>query len=183
MKPETKHQPADPARKTAHEPTLAKRVFLVEKSSDDIALTRRAILQAGYAVHLEALQTANALIEELNNQDAQLRLQSETQRQGQPQPGPDLFLIDTSLPELSAFKLVNNIRSNLATIHTPVVMISSGGEEDIFLSYKYGANSVIQKPVASTEYAQLLKDACRYWLNISVMPHFKYINKAVELLV
>lgn len=152
--------------------TLAKRVYLVEKNSDDITLTRRAILQAGYAVHLEALQTADALIQEFSQPNQSLA-----------QPVPDLILIDTNLPDASAYKLVQWIRSNTIMQHAPVVMISSSGkQDDIFNSYKYGASSVIQKPVAFTEYAHVLKDACSYWLNISVMPHNRHIKKANKLL-
>ena len=143
-------------KKSSHvsnqEPTLAKRVYLVEKNSGDITLARRAILQAGHAVHLEALQTADALIQEFSQPNQSLA-----------QPVPDLILIDSNLPDASAYKLVQWIRHNAVTQHIPVVMISSSGkEDDIFNSYKHGASSVIQKPVAFTEYAHVLKDACRY---------------------
>ncbi len=148
--------------------TIARRVFLVQENSDNIALTRRAIMQTGYVVHLEALQTADALIEILGRQDSPF--------------SPDLILIDMNLPEDSAFELVRWLRNNVTTQHAPVVIISSMTlEKDIFKGYKCGASSVIQKPVAFTDYAHMLKDVCRYWLNISLMPRGRFVNQATPL--
>lgn len=147
----------------------ARQVFFVEKNCADIALVRRAMTNVGYIVHLEVLQTAEALIETLLAQE--------------PQVGADLILTDLNLPDDSAFPLSCWLRKNPSTIHTPIVMISNRKQEsEILRSYESGASSVIEKPAAFTDYAQMLKDVCSYWLNVSRMPNYEYVKQVNQLI-
>jgi DNA-binding response OmpR family regulator len=149
--------------------TKTRQVFLVNSKSDDIGLARRAISQACYAVHLEVLPTVTALISMLEGQDVAVSI--------------DLVLVDLDLPNDSAFRLVRWLRKNPNTRHVPMVMIANHEQErDIVLGYEAGANSIILKPAAFTDYACMLKDVCSYWLNLSLAPPFEYMQRYNQLM-
>jgi CheY-like chemotaxis protein len=162
-------QPADNTTGSIANP---KQVFLIERNSDDIALARRAISHVGHAVHLEVLQTADALKETISSDNSCAC--------------PDLILIDLQLysdarQSENVFGLVSWLRQSPRALHTPIVMISAlNSEENIWRSYEAGANSVIAKPVAFTEYAAVLKEVCSYWLNLSVRPHCKDVRPPAQ---
>lgn len=137
--------------------TKTRHVFLVGSKSDEIGLARRAITQACYAASLEFLPTVSELTGMLDGHDVPVNI--------------DLILVDLSLPDDSAFRLVRWLRKNRDTRHVPVVMIANHEQaRNIVLGYESGANSVIQKPVDFTDYACMLKDVCSYWLNLSLTP-------------
>ncbi|MGD8783686.1 MAG: response regulator [Thioalkalispiraceae bacterium] len=154
--------------------TSTKQVYLVEQNSDDIALARRAISTSGYTVYLEVLQTSRALKEAISESETTTR--------------PDLLLIDLHLDTSSRdaesiFNLIRRLRQTPLTEHTPIVVIGSPGREhEILRCYAAGASSVIQKPVVFTEYATLLKEVCHYWLNISIVPDYRYIKPVNPLI-
>lgn len=139
-----------------------KHVLLVDDNPDNIALTRRALARAGFAVHLDVLQHDEAILARI---DADLTQQ---------QPSYDLILIDMSLSKGGGFELIRSIRQQLPAMHTPIVVISSTShEQDVLRSYESGASSLIHKAVDFTEYAQTLREVCAYWLNLNISPIHK----------
>ena len=136
-----------------------KHVLLVDDNPDNIALTRRALARAGFAVHLEVLQHDEAILARI---DADL---------SQSQKSYDLILVDMNLSKGDGFELIRSIRRYLPAIHTPIVVISTTNhEQDVLRSYESGASSLIQKAVDFTEYAQTLREVCSYWLNLNISP-------------
>ena len=136
-----------------------KHVLLVDDNPNNIALTRRALARAGFAVHLEVLQHDEAILARI---DADL---------SQSQKSYDLILVDMNLSKGDGFELIRSIRRYLPAIHTPIVVISTTNhEQDVLRSYESGASSLIQKAVDFTEYAQTLREVCSYWLNLNISP-------------
>ena len=143
-----------------------KHVLLVDDNPENIALTRRALARAGFAVHLEVLQHSDAILTRIA---VDLR---------HSQSSYDLILIDMNLSKLEGFELIRAIRQQLPVMHTPIVVISTSQQEkDVLLSYESGASSLIHKAVDFTEYAQTLREVCSYWLNLNISPANK-INAA-----
>lgn len=60
---------------------------------------------------------------------------------------PDIVVLDIMLPGLNGLDVCRKIKSNEATQHVPVIMISAKGEEfDIVLGLELGADDYVAKP-------------------------------------
>ena len=141
---------------------IIKHVLLVDDSPEDIALTRRALARAGYAVHLEVLQDRDTILHRIDADENASKTR------------PDLILVDLNMNKVDGFELIDTIRHQLPTTHTPIVVISAlNSELEVLRSYEHGASSFIHKAVDFTEYAQTLREVCSYWLNLNISPGIK----------
>lgn len=60
---------------------------------------------------------------------------------------PDLILLDVMLPELSGTEVASRIRTNPATAHVPIMMLTAKGEEvDQIVGLTVGADDYVVKP-------------------------------------
>lgn len=61
----------------------------------------------------------------------------------------DLLIVDVNMPKMSGYELVRELRREISTANTPIVMISTEAEEtDRLEGYRSGANLFLVKPVA-----------------------------------
>lgn len=60
---------------------------------------------------------------------------------------PDLILLDVMLPELSGTEVASRIRTNPATAHVPIIMLTAKGEDvDRIVGLEVGADDYLGKP-------------------------------------
>ena len=60
---------------------------------------------------------------------------------------PDLILLDVMLPELSGTEVASRIRTNPATAHVPIIMLTAKGEDvDQIVGLSVGADDYVPKP-------------------------------------
>jgi len=65
---------------------------------------------------------------------------------------PDLILLDLMLPEASGLDLCRSIKSDPATKHIPVMLITAKGEEiDRVVGFELGADDYVVKPYSTRE--------------------------------
>jgi len=65
---------------------------------------------------------------------------------------PHLIILDVMLPDLSGFEVCKAIRQNVATKHTPVLMLTARGEEiDRVVGFEVGADDYVVKPFSMRE--------------------------------
>jgi two-component system, response regulator len=134
------------------------RVLLIEDNPDDAALTLRALATGclgGRVTHVEdGAQAIDFLTKAEVNQL------------------PRLALLDLKLPKVDGFEVLTRIRSDARTRALPVVIFTSSNEErDVALSYQFGVNSYVVKPVNFNEYMTVVGNIGRYWCALNKVPH------------
>lgn len=78
---------------------------------------------------------------------------------------PQLILLDLQLPKLDGLAVLRTLRNNVATREIPVVGISAEyTQDDVQMGYKVGANVCVAKPASQEEFAALLEQQLKYWL-------------------
>jgi CheY-like chemotaxis protein len=86
-------------------------------------------------------------------------------------PLPNLILLDLKLPGIDGFEVLQQIKSASVLKRLPVVILTSSKEEgDRALSYDYGANSYLVKPVSFDGFMDVVRKIEGYWLSLNVGP-------------
>lgn len=84
---------------------------------------------------------------------------------------PGLILLDINLPLKNGHEVLQKLKSNDATMHIPVVMLTtSSSERDISLSYRHHANCYISKPVEISKFIEAISQIESFWINIVSLP-------------
>lgn len=84
---------------------------------------------------------------------------------------PDFVLLDLGLPDIDGFEVLEAIRSNPATRHLPVVVLSGQSDEQtINRCYQEGANTFMAKPDDYDEYLTLAELIVDYWRSGAQLP-------------
>ena len=84
---------------------------------------------------------------------------------------PQLVLLDLKLRRVDGLEVLRRIRADERTKRLPVVILTSSKEdEDSVASYNLGANSYVQKPVDSTQFAGAVQQLGLYWLVFNEPP-------------
>ncbi len=69
-----------------------------------------------------------------------------------------LFILDVNMPKADGFEVLQRIRKDTITMHTPVIMLTAmGSENDIIKAYDYGANDYILKPFSAIQLVARVK--------------------------
>lgn len=72
---------------------------------------------------------------------------------------PDLILLDVVMPEMNGFDACRAIRSDPATRHIPIIMVTTRGEEDnLSEGFTAGCSDYITKPIDKNVLAQKMQD-------------------------
>lgn len=135
-------------------------ILLVEDNDDDAELTVMAFQEANISnpivrvsdgvealdyLHGSAVEPAHAL--------------------------PVVVLLDLKLPRLNGLEVLKTIRTNEATRHLPVVILTSSDEErDRMAAYKEFANSYVRKPVDYDQFVSASRGLGLYWTVTNVPP-------------
>jgi two-component system response regulator len=124
-------------------------ILLVEDDADDQALTTRALAQSRISDPLLVAGDGFEALEIL-------------ERAEEP---PAVVLLDLKLPRLGGFEFLQRLRANERWRLLPVVILTSSGEEqDLVRSYRFGANSYVRKPVDFALFAEAVRQLSAYWL-------------------
>jgi two-component system response regulator len=133
-----------------------KTVLLVEDNPDDEALTLNAF-DNGPVPHLMVVVRDGAeALDYLfgNGRDAAAV--------------PSLILLDLKLPKISGLEVLERVRADPRTRLVPVVVLSSSDEpDDMFNSYRLGANSYVRKSIDFDQFARGMHMLAEYWLQLN----------------
>jgi chemotaxis family two-component system response regulator Rcp1 len=135
-------------------------VLLVEDNPGDVRLTREA-LREGKVVN--NLSVARDGVEAL----AFLRREGEWADA----PRPDLVLLDLNLPRKDGRQVLEEMKTDPALRHIPVVVLtSSQAEQDIVRAYDLHANCYITKPVDLDQFITVVKSIEDFWFTVVKLP-------------
>ncbi|MCC6525364.1 MAG: response regulator [Polyangiaceae bacterium] len=109
-----------------------KKVLLVDDSETALHMGRLILGRGGYQLVL-ARNGAEAVTKALAER-------------------PDLILMDVVMPELNGFEAVARLRAEDATRDTPIIMVTTRGEEDnVRRGFEAGCNDYVTKPINTVE--------------------------------
>jgi len=84
---------------------------------------------------------------------------------------PIVVLLDLKLPGIDGLEILRRIRADDRTKLIPVVIFTSSKDEhDMAHCYDLGANSYIQKPIDSKQFADAVEHLSFYWLVVNEFP-------------
>ena len=86
-------------------------------------------------------------------------------------PVPDLVLLDLNLPGLPGHEVAQAIKSDPATLHIPVVVLSSSAEPaDVLRAYRSHGNAYVVKPNDFEQFVELVGRIQSYWFEAVRLP-------------
>ena len=72
---------------------------------------------------------------------------------------PDLIVMDVVMPRMSGIEACKRIRSDAATQHIPIILVTTRGEpENIEIGYASGCNDYVTKPITGAELISKIED-------------------------
>ena len=84
---------------------------------------------------------------------------------------PVFVLLDLNIPKISGVEVLKAIRADERTMHLPVIILSSSGEErDRMGAYKHFANSYIIKPLDYDHFVLAARQLSLYWAELNAPP-------------
>jgi CheY-like chemotaxis protein len=138
-------------------------ILLVEDRDDDIALVRRAFVQAGLK---------NPIFVVGDGEEAQAYLEGMGRYRGRDEfPLPDLILLDLKMPGTDGFQLLEWIREHEAFKALRIVVLTASQDTcEINKAYELGANSFLVKPSEFEDYTSMMRTLGSFWMDLSPAP-------------
>jgi CheY-like chemotaxis protein len=139
-------------------------ILFVEDSTDDAALTIRALSKSGFSNKLHHVIDGAVALDFLYCRG----IYAERNKKHYPK----LVLLDLKMPKVSGIQVLEAIKSDPVLKSIPVVMLTSSNEgPDIEKCFELGANSYIVKPVDSDNFFNAIKEIGLYWMILSQPAH------------
>ena len=136
--------------------TVPIEVLLVEDNVGDVRLTREALRDAKVRNNLHVVP---------DGVEAMAFLRRQGQYAGVSRP--DLVLLDLNLPKKGGLEVLEEIKTDAALQHIPVVILTtSQAEQDIVQSYRRRANAYVTKPVDLEQFLKVVGSIEQFWLEI-----------------
>lgn len=141
-------------------------VLLVEDTSADVLLIRRAWGKAGIANPLQVVTDGDQAVAYLAGEGPYADRKQ--------YPLPVLVLLDLKLPCRSGLEVLEWVRQQSGLRRLPVVVLTSSQESsDINRAYDLGANSYLVKPVEFAPLLEMMKSFAPYWLAFNQKPEVR----------
>ncbi|MGH2361776.1 MAG: response regulator [bacterium] len=135
-------------------------LLIVEDNEDDIILIEEAFAEAKLMNVMQMVRDGEEALGYLRREDRY----KDARR-------PGLVLLDINMPKKNGFEVLEAMKADPALRHIPIVMLTmSEREEDIILSYAYGACSYVRKPMNVEQFARVVKGFELYWTLVSRIP-------------
>ena len=132
---------------------------LVEDNEDDVLLIRESFEDAELPHKLHVCADGQQALDFLRGTASQRGKK------------PLIVLLDINLPKKSGLEILEELKSDPALSHLPVVMLTtSDRKSDVLRSYRKGACSYITKPADYSEFRRVVEQLAGYWTIVSTPP-------------
>lgn len=137
-------------------------ILLVEDSDADAELIARALRKANVVNRLVRVRDGVEALEFMYRSGA-----FKERGAGHPR----LILLDLKMPRMSGIDVLKRLKSDESCKAIPVVVLTSSAEaQDVQESYKYGVNSYLVKPVAFSDFTNVVSHTGLYWAVMNKIP-------------
>jgi CheY-like chemotaxis protein len=135
-------------------------ILLVEDSPGDVRLTREALRDSNFELHLHVANDGVEAMEFLRREGVHAQA-----------PRPDLILLDLNLPRMDGREVLTRVKADdaLKTIPT-IILTTSEADVDIVRSYQLQANCYLSKPVELDKFEGLVKSVSDFWFAMVKLP-------------
>jgi CheY-like chemotaxis protein len=138
-------------------------ILLVDDNKMDIELTLDAFSMAHIKNPIQVAHDGAEALDYLFGKD----LYSDREKY----PLPDIILLDLKMPKIDGFEVLRQIKNVDKLKRIPIIILTSSKEEgDRALSYDFGANSYLVKPVSFDGFLSVVEKIVQYWLILNVSP-------------
>lgn len=138
-------------------------ILLVEDNESDAELTLHALRKNKVANQIQHVRDGEEALDFLFCRGAFSGRQFDKP--------PRLVLLDLKLPKVDGLQVLEAVKANPRTRAIPIIVLTTSKEEqDMVNSYKFGANSYIQKPVNFAEFQDVVRQLGLYWLLVNSNP-------------
>ena len=138
-------------------------ILIVDDSSDDVMLLRRAFSRAGVANPMQWVKSGRDAIAYLSGQPP-----FEDRNKN---PLPSVILLDLHMPDIDGFEVLKWVRNKFPHGGLLVVVLTRVEEiRQINRAYSLGANSFLTKPGSVEELQELINIFSGYWLLQNRLP-------------
>jgi CheY-like chemotaxis protein len=124
-------------------------ILLIEDTPTEARRTERALCQGRVRSRITVVEDGDQALALLRSQ-----------------PGfrPDVILLDWYLPQKGGREVLDDLKSDPAFRHVPIVVLSiSNRQEDVAAAYDGHANSFVTKPADLEQFARVLKLVDVFW--------------------
>jgi len=138
-------------------------ILLVDDNKTDVALTLNAFKEARLKNIIQVARNGEEALNYVFGRDKYAdRINY---------PLPDIILLDLKMPGISGLDVLKILKNTEKYKRIPVIIFTSSNEEsDRAMGYDHGANSYLVKPVLFTEFLEVVKSVCNYWLTMNIKP-------------
>ncbi len=132
-----------------------KPILLIEDDEVDVLLVRRV---------LKELKVSNPVTVAGNGEIALERLRDNEL------PRPALIFLDLNMPRMSGLEFLRQARAEGCADGIPVIVLTtSRQDQDVVEGFEYNVSGYMIKPVAYSEFVEVMKTIDRYW-SMSELP-------------
>ena len=137
--------------------------LLAEDDDDDYLITLDALRELNMDKNVRRVKDGDELISYLPHIPP---YENETDY-----PRPDMIFLDLNMPKKDGREALKEIKANPILKNIPIVILTtSNAPDDIASTYKYGANSYIQKPDSYERFIEIFRTVNNYWLETVKLP-------------
>jgi CheY-like chemotaxis protein len=132
-------------------------ILLVEADERGREMLRDALLEGTGAFELEAVASAEQLVEHL----------------GRAEHAPSLVVVDLDRADAQPFAAIERLKRDDRLRRIPVIALTGHRDADpavVARAYETGVNTVLPKPATFLALVRLVKVVTAYWLEAAILP-------------